>query len=303
MSVREPTWAGQFYPAKREDLIKQIEECFLESSGPGKLPVVSLSGQGKIVGLMSPHAGLPYSGSTAAHCYHRMAEDGLPETIVIIGPNHRSYMPAVALAGDSSWRTPLGESQIDLDVNAEIMKEYPDAQVNVAVHYAEHSLEVQLPFIQYIDSLGDTQTKIVPILIGASAYNRTLDRDLEFANNLGRSIAEAVKGRKSLVIASTDMTHYENAETAKRRDYRAIPHILNLDEEGLLRTVGNLNMSMCGAMPTAVAISACKELGAVSTRELSYRNSGEVTGDLSEVVAYCAIEMDRQVETCSTTSI
>lgn len=286
MSVREPAVAGMFYEAGEAQLRMQVESCFLGPGGPGSLPAVNPEGPRKIVGLVSPHAGFIYSGSVAAWAYYRLAEDGLPEIVVVIGPNHHSYHPAAALTGETAWRTPLGETPLDLEIAEQITRSYPTAGIMPAAHLREHCLEVQLPFLQYLAGDAGAELRIVPLLVGASA-----GRDAGTARQLGNAVAEAIEGRNAVVIASTDFTHYESGDAAQKKDSRAISNILALDEERLLGTVEMLDISMCGAMPTAVTIAACKKLGAVSARQLAYRNSGDVTGDYYEVVGYGAIEI------------
>lgn len=288
MSVREPAVAGMFYRAV--GLREEVESCFLGPGGPGRLPSASPGGPRKIVGLVSPHAGYMYSGSVAAHSYYHLAQDGLPETTALIGPNHRSAVPPIALSDDTAWRTPLGEVLLDSEVAREIALAYPSAVIDPAAHRLEHSLEVQLPFLQYI---GGARTKIVPMLIGASAKVAEKGGAVEFVRRLAGAIAKALRDRNAVLIASTDFTHYESSESARAKDSRAISAILALDEEELLRTVDALDISMCGAMPTAVVIAASKEMGAVRAVELGYRDSGDVTGDHREVVGYGALTISR----------
>lgn len=290
MLVREPAVAGMFYQAGADELRKQVESCFLGPGGPGSLPVVNPEGPRKIIGLVSPHAGFVYSGSVAAHAYHRLAEDGLPEIAVLIGPNHRSYFPPIALSDERAWRTPLGEVAAAAGIAAKIASACPAAVIEPAAHYAEHSLEVQLPFLQYI---ADAAVRIVPILIGASARTAVAGGEVELARQLGSAIAAALRDENAVVIASTDFTHYETSEAAQSKDSRAMSGILALDEEDLLAGVRALDISMCGALPTAATIAACKELGAVAAGKLAYRNSGDVTGDYTEVVGYAALEILR----------
>lgn len=287
MPIREPAVAGMFYPSDAAVLKEQIEASFLGPGGTGSLPVVNPGGPRNIVGLVSPHAGYIYSGSVAAWAYYRLAEDGLPEVVVLIGPNHRSYYPAVALTDEKAWRTPLGDISLDTSMAAGIASAYRPAVIEPIAHRAEHSLEVQVPFLQYI---AGNKIKIVPILIGAIAGS-TPDGEVGFARELGVVIAEQLRGRNAVVIASTDFSHYESSESSQQKDTRAISSILALDEEDLLCTVASMGISMCGVLPTAVTIAACKKLGAISARELVYRNSGDVTGDYSEVVGYAALEL------------
>jgi len=291
MSVREPAVAGMFYRAGAAGLEEQVESCFLGPGGPGSLPQVNPEGPRKIVGLVSPHAGFMYSGGVAAWAYCRLAEDGLPETAVLIGPNHRSYFPAIALSDERAWRTPLGEVALDPGIAAEIASKCAMCEMSPAAHSAEHSLEVQLPFLQYTANRAGAAVRIVPILVGAAARSESPGGGIEAARELGGAIAAALQGKSAVVIASTDFTHYETGESAMSKDSRAISSILALDEEGLLRAVDALGISMCGALPTAAMIVACKKLGAASAKELAYRNSGDVTGDYTQVVGYAALEV------------
>lgn len=292
MSIRESAVAGQFYESTEFSLIREIEAAFTGKGGPGALPTAVSQGEGKIVGLVCPHAGFVYSGSTAASAYARLAEDGIPEIVVILGPNHRQYSPAVALSGDAAWRTPLGSVEIDADITQKIIAGFSQAEISPSAHRMEHSLEVQLPFLQYIARPTGAAFKVVPALIGSIA-SVSLDADVDLAHRLGQVIAAAVSGRRAVVIASTDFTHYRSASAAKAQDSKAIAAILHLDERELLATVASLDISMCGAFPTAIMISAAKHLGAVSATSLRYSNSGDVTGDYTEVVGYAAIELDR----------
>jgi MEMO1 family protein len=286
MSIREPAVAGMFYPTSLSTLTGQVKSCFLAKGGPGSLPIVNVNGPRTIVGLVCPHAGYMYSGVTAACAYHRLAEDGLPKVVIILGPNHRSYYPVAALTGHEAWRTPLGDIQVETDVTNKISANFPAAQINDEAHFAEHSLEVQLPFLQYLSRGNGPAVRIVPILIGAAAYTNAVG----FVRTLGAAIAEALAGKDAILIASTDFTHYENGESAAAKDSLAISRMLALDEEGLLSTVDSMDISMCGVLPTAISIAAGKKLGATSCRKLTYQNSGDTTGDYSNVVGYAAIE-------------
>ena len=287
MATRQPAVAGMFYRAS--GLREEIESCFLAHGGPDRLPDVNPAGPRRIVGLVSPHAGLMYSGMVAAHAYLRMAEDGLPLVAVIIGPNHRAHLPAVALSDDSAWRTPLGETVVDVEIARRIAAAYPSAEFDNSAHASEHSLEVQVPFLQYIGNrAGGNSIRIAPILIGAA-----LGTALQFAREFGAAVADALQGEDAVIIASTDFTHYESSRSAVAKDSRAISCIEALDEEGLIRTVEEYCITMCGALPAAVMIAAAKEMGATSGRELAYRDSGDVTGDHDEVVGYGAVEVLR----------
>lgn len=287
MSIREPAVAGIFYPAGEMALRDQIESCFLSPLGPGSLPQVASSGERQILGLVCPHAGYIYSGTIAAHAYACLAEDGLPEIAVIIGPNHRSFMPAVALTDEDAWSTPLGDIDIDHDVSRRIIEAYPSAKASADVHRGEHSLEVQVPFLQYLSELAGKSIRIVPLLLGSSGMSEAT----ACVENLSDAIVSAVDGKNVVLIASTDFSHYETGESAGSKDSRAISSIVTLDERGLLRTVELYGITMCGVLPTAVTIAACKKLGAVKAKRIAYGNSGDTSGNYEEVVGYGAVEL------------
>jgi len=289
MSMREPAVAGMFYPAEAAALKNQIESCFKSPGGPGRLPVVNLDGPRDMVGLVCPHAGYVYSGSVAACGYYFLAEDGLPDTVVILGPNHRAAYPSAALTDQRAWLTPFGEVAVDASLSRHIVKEFPLAEIDPMAHFAEHSLEVQLPFLQYLCESANKSLSIVPILIGAEAY----DNALEFAEGLGSTIADAVRDRNVLIIASTDFTHYESGESALEKDSQAVSEILAFDENGLLSVVNRVRITMCGVLPTIVCMTACRKLGVVGVEKLAYQSSGDVTGDYSEVVGYASVAFYR----------
>lgn len=287
LSVRKPAVAGMFYEASADELRAEIERCFLSPFGPGRLPMVETKGPRRIAGLVSPHAGLVYSGPTAAHGYFRLAEDGLPEIAVLIGVNHRGYGAPVAVGNQVVWRTPLGDVAVDAETAQRIVSLSNYAEEDELAHRIEHSLEVQIPFLQY---LGQRRMRIVPVLIGVPVRDSGA---LAVAEDIGSAVAQAVEGRDAIVIASTDFSHYESRQSAEQKDSQAIRRILELDEKGLLETVSDLDISMCGVVPTAAVLAACKLLGAKSARQLSYNTSGDITGDHSRVVGYAAIEFDR----------
>ncbi len=286
--VREPAVAGMFYKADAGSLRAEVEACFLGPGGPGGLPHVSAQRTGRVVGLVSPHAGLVYSGATAAHGYGRLADDGIPKVAVLLGPNHRGYSATVGVGTHRAWRTPLGELEVDAAVARRLVSSCAFAEEELSAHVLEHSLEVQLPFLQYVS--GESQPRIVPVLVGVSAWESDAQVVVE---ELGKAVADAVAEEDAVVIASTDFTHYENQESAQHKDSEAIRRIIELDEVGLLDVVRRLDISMCGVMATAACITACKYLGAKSARQLAYRTSGDVTGDYAQVVGYAAIEFNR----------
>jgi len=286
MNQRRPAVAGMFYDADPEALTESIEECFLDRLGPGRLPQISQRNERRILGLVSPHAGFMYSGSAAAWAYDALANDGVPDTAVVLGPNHHGLGEVIAVSLADEWITPLGTAKIDRETADAILTGSEFARPDEQAHLREHSIEVQLPFLQYI---GGDRVKIVPI---ALAYLRHSDAILVM-RDLSKAIANAIQDKNAVVIASTDFTHYEPQFSAQEKDATAMEKILALDAEGLLEVVNSRSITMCGAVGTAVMIAACKSLGATSARKLAYYTSGNVTGDMSQVVGYGALSVER----------
>ncbi|MCD6360881.1 MAG: AmmeMemoRadiSam system protein B [Armatimonadetes bacterium] len=279
--VRMPVVAGQFYEAGTVALERQIDECYLSPIGPGKLPAVNPAGPRAILGLISPHAGYVFSGPTAAHGFAALAEDGQPEVIVVLGLNHGRMGLASAVQTSGVWRTPLGDAVIAEDVAADIATRLPDFQTTVTAFAGEHSLEVQLPFLQ--DLYGD-DLRFVPVMMGA--------QDLHSAEAVGAALAEALGGRNGVIVASTDMTHYEAPETARRLDRLLIERIEALDPEGLIRTQQARSISMCGVGPVAAMLIATRALGATVAQTLAYSTSGDVMPS-EQVVGYLSAKVVR----------
>lgn len=297
---RQPAVAGFFYPGSAESLRKQVEGFVV--SGAEKI---------KAIGILSPHAGLMYSGSVAGAVYSKVE---LPDTFVLIGPNHTGLGAPVSLMASGSWETPLGTVDIDEALAVLILSKSTRIREDLLAHLQEHSLEVQLPFIQYFK---DT-FKIVPI--------QMLDTRLETCLEVGRAVAEAIKERRQrtedggqtigdkdqnsairlsacsaqagnpqsaihdvLIVASSDMSHYEPAAAAKEKDFKAIEQILKLDAEGLYHVVREHGITMCGYGPAVAMLAASKALGAAKAELIKYANSGEVSGDYDQVVGYAGI--------------
>jgi len=282
MKVRRPCQAGRFYAGTADSLRAEIESCFTHKFGPGSVPEVVKEGPRQILGLVCPHAGYMYSGPVAAHAYHSLALDGVPETVVIFGPNHTGYGSALAVMNEGSWRTPLGDVEIDVEVANEIVRESKIIDIDESAHRYEHSVEVQLPFLQY---LYGSSFKFVPICF--------LMQDLDSSREVGQAVAKALQGRNAVVIASTDMTHYEPQETANRKDRMALAAVEKMDEELFYSTVEAHCVSMCGYGPVVALITAAKRLGAKRAELLCYRTSGDVIGDYSSVVGYASVRFTR----------
>ncbi len=271
--MRVEAVAGQFYPAERDALVEQIEKCFLHELGPGKLPARRNLPR-DIVGAVVPHAGYIYSGYEAAHVYHALGEQEKPELLVLLGPNHTGYGSAVAVSQED-WRTPLGVARCDRESAEWLFRNCEIVNLDELAHAYEHSLEVQLPFLQYI--YGDF--KFVALCLGLQT--------LDVAREVGMCIAELQKD--FVVIASSDFTHYEPASVAREKDLYAIDAILDLDEEEFLDRVYRKNVTACGYGAIATAIVVAKARGAKKAELLKYGTSGDVTQDNSDVVAYAGI--------------
>jgi len=281
MSVRRPCVAGAFYPADASRLKRTIENCFTHELGPGKLPEPGMK-ERQIVSVVCPHAGYMYSGPVAAHSYYHIAAEARPESAVIIGPNHTGLGGPVSMMNRGSWETPLGDVEIDEELADDIFKASDLIDIDELAHLREHSIEVQLPFLQYIYG---PEIKFVPICMGF--------QDLDSSREVGRTIAQAAKKKNAVFIASTDLTHQESQASAQRKDRMVIDNILSLDEEGLQRAVRSNRISTCGYGPVSATIVASKTLGASKAELLSYHTSGDVTGDYSMVVGYAAAKITR----------
>jgi AmmeMemoRadiSam system protein B len=283
VKIRKPCQAGAFYAGRKEALVKEIESCFLHKLGPGKIPEVNQLGERMLTALICPHAGYMYSGPIAAHSYYAMALDGIPEAAVIIGPNHTGLGSGVSMMSEGYWETPLGTLQVNSELAKEIYKSSTLIDLDESAHLYEHSIEVQLPFLQY---LYRDKLTIVPVCM--------MMQDLETSVEVGKAVAEAIKEKNAIVIASSDMTHYENVDSAKRKDKLAIEAILSLDEFKLESTVYSYDISMCGYGPIAAALKASKMLNGKKAKLLAYGTSGDITGDYSSVVGYAAIAVSKE---------
>jgi AmmeMemoRadiSam system protein B len=284
--MRAPAVAGRFYPGSSDSLKKEIEECFSHRLGPGKLP--PLGEHRKIKGLVVPHAGYVYSGPVAAHSFSALAEDGFPESFVIIGPNHTGMGKGVAITTET-FRTPLGDIPVDLELAKQIT--HGVLKNDSRAHQQEHSLEVQLPFLQFIKK----DIKIVPVTMH--------DQSFKSAKALGEILGEACAGRDVVIIASTDFTHcgfmYSEfippgktpGEYAKSNDDKAIECILAMDPQGLINTVKKNRITMCGYGCVASMMFAVKAMGAKKSNLLKYATSYDIEpGD--HAVGYGAIKLE-----------
>jgi hypothetical protein len=259
--IRKPAVAGSFYPGSKATLEKELAQ-YIEISGNKK----------KVLGLISPHAGYIYSGRCAGKGFGRVE---IPGTVIILGVNHQGFGHSFAVDGNDYWQTPLGDAALDDELRTKIVENSQIFALDSNAGKSEHSLEVQVPFIQYL-SPG---AKILPITV--SSWDL---RDLTMA---GKELGQILKEKNDLLlIASTDMTHFLDAETAKKQDHKAIDMILKLDPKGLCNTVVEEKISMCGMAPTVIMLTAALEAGAAKVETVCYTNSGEASGDYDRVVAY-----------------
>jgi AmmeMemoRadiSam system protein B len=278
LKVRPPAFAGSWYAGTPDQLRSQIDEVFTHRLGPGSIPTVVKEGPRRVVGLVCPHAGYMYSGPVAAHGYYQLAKDGKPDVIVIFSPNHTGRGSALAVMKEGVWRTPMGDVEIDTETADKILQGSQIIDVDKMAHAYEHSIEIQLPFLQY---LYGSDFKFVPITF--------MIQDLESSREVGNATARALFGKNALVIASTDMSHYEPQERAEKKDRMALEAAVKMDEEQYYSIIESQSVSSCGYGPTIATITASKELGAKKAKLLCYRTSGDVTGDYSGVVGYASV--------------
>jgi len=270
--MRKPVVAGKFYAGTETKLREQVEWCFRHKVGPGKLPQAAAKRKGEVRGVVVPHAGFMYSGPVAAHSYAAIAEDGVPDTFVVIGPNHTGYGSGIALTRDD-FDTPFGKVEVNKEMAAKMTKGLVDE--DASAHSSEHSIEVQLPFIKYIAP----KAKFVPVCM--------MMQDYEAAKEAGTIIREALAGEDVVIVASTDFSHYVSPDDAKRLDSMAINCITSCDPKSLYHTITKNNISMCGYGPVMATIEALRPK---SARLLKYATSGDMA-PMGEVVGYAAIVM------------
>jgi AmmeMemoRadiSam system protein B len=265
--IRRPAVAGSFYPADPDSLRSAVD-----SLAEGRTPPGSLRPRAILV----PHAGYVYSGRIAARTYLGVA---LPGRLIVLGPNHTGRGEPIALQAAGAWSTPFGEAAIDAPLAAAILKRLPEARDDAAAHRLEHSIEVQIPFLQR----WARGFRFVPICVGTHR--------LEALQALGRALADAVSeaGEPILLVLSSDLSHYLPADEAERLDTLALERILAIDPEGLLRTVEENGITMCGMAPVVAGLEAARRLGAASSALLARGHSGETTGDMLSVVGYAGV--------------
>jgi hypothetical protein len=263
--IRRSAVAGTFYPGTRERLRLQVRDL-LPQAGP----------RTRAVGIVVPHAGYVYSGRVAGAVYGRVE---FPEVFVILGPNHTGLGAGAAIMTSGEWETPLGRVPIDPVVARAILGQSAVLEEDHLGHAREHSIEVQLPFLQYFE----IPFSFVPISL--------FSHELAACQAVGQAVASGVRaaGKRALLVASTDMSHYVSRKEATVKDRKAIDAILALDPEGLHRVVMREGISMCGFHATTAMLVAAKSLGATAAELVRYTDSGEVSRDTDQVVAYAGL--------------
>ncbi|MBI4683865.1 MAG: AmmeMemoRadiSam system protein B [Nitrospirae bacterium] len=262
---RTPAVAGQFYQGTAAKLTQQVEQYIN----------IDLKKE-KAIGILSPHAGLVYSGSVAGEVYSCIK---FPDTFLLLGPNHTGLGSKISLMSSGEWEIPTGILSIDERLSHKLAMNIPIVTKDSQAHMFEHSLEVQLPFINYFPQ----KPKIVPIAIMAAS--------LEECRILGEGIAKSIKelNYDIVIVASSDMSHYVPEDVAKQKDRKAIEMIKDLNPEGLYNIVVKERLSMCGYLPATVMLFAAKALGAKEARLIKYMTSAEVSGDYDQVVGYAGM--------------
>lgn len=263
--LRRPAVSGQFYYGTGPRLRGQVEQYAVKEAV-----------KEKVIGIVSPHAGLMYSGPVAGAVYSSVE---FPQTFVLLGPNHTGLGASVSLMSSGRWEIPTGTLSIDEDLSRNFMGKSPLVTEDIQAHVFEHSLEVQLPFITYFSD----SARIVPITV--------LKASLKECEEIGKGLAGAIKeaGYDVVMVASSDMSHYVSDAEARKLDGLAIKEILALNPEGLYNTVLRQGISMCGFIPVTIMLFAAKALAATETRLVKYATSGEVSGDYDHVVGYAGI--------------
>jgi AmmeMemoRadiSam system protein B len=268
-TVRHPAVAGRFYPDDPESL-RHDASSYLSQLDFTKQPPV------RAIGCIAPHAGYMYSGHVAGAVFSTVE---IPQTSIVMCPNHTGMGQALSIMSEGTWETPLGEVPIDGDLATDLKQRFPALHEDPAAHRAEHAAEVELPFLQ----LRQPQLKFVPIALGTGQF--------EVLEQLGNAIAGAISARSEpiLIVASSDMNHYETDTLTRIKDQRALERILTLDPRGLHEVVMQQNISMCGFGPAVAMLTAARKLGAKSAQLVKYATSGDISGDREMVVGYAGV--------------
>ena len=267
--LRHPAVAGRFYPSDPDDLRAEVHGYLSLASSTNQTPVRAL-------GCIAPHAGYVYSGHVAGAVFARVE---VPRRCIVLCPNHTGMGRALAILSEGAWQTPLGDVPIDGELAGALKRRFPDLQEDSAAHRAEHSAEVELPFLL----LRQPALRFVPIALGTGQF--------EILEQLGKALADVIAAQNDsiLIVASSDMNHYEADTVTRVKDHRAIERILTLDARGLFDVVTQQSISMCGFGPAVAMLTAARQLGAKSAELVKYATSGDVSGDRERVVGYAGV--------------
>ncbi|EZQ03169.1 hypothetical protein CM19_10090 [Candidatus Acidianus copahuensis] len=276
---RKPAVAGSFYDSDPIELRKLIEWSFLHQVGPGSLPKISAVKKPRDnLFFVVPHAGYIYSGPVAAHSFYYLAEEGKPDVVIVIGPNHTGLGSYVSIWPKGEWETPLGNAKIDEGLAMELVKDGEVIDIDEKAHMYEHSIEVQIPFLQYLFQ----DVKIIPIVV--------MLQTPDIAEFLAEAIYRLMKRHQDLdivVLSSSDMNHYDPYDITYKKDEMAIQKIQQLDYKGLYDVVENKDVTMCGYVPVMVSMILARKLSK-KAYILKHATSGDTSGDKSSVVGYLA---------------
>ena len=278
MLVRKPAVAGQFYPSDPSELSSLIDQCYTHPLGPGTLPPAPES-EAAVAAVVSPHAGYVYSGPVAAHSYLHVSSMRSPDLLVVVAPNHYGIGSGVSTFREGDWETPLGRVHVDKEAAGELADRADVVAFDPEAHRLEHSLEVQLPFLQRL--YGDS----VPLLPVSLLF-----QDVDTAKAVAGGVVEVIrKRRRAVLVASSDLTHYEPADQAKKKDGALIQQVLKMDLEGFYSTLDRLGVTACGFGAIATVMEASRSLGLGRAELLKYASSGDTSGDNLQVVGYGAL--------------
>ena len=268
-SLRYPAVAGRFYPGDADDLRAEAQGYLQQTTSP-------TAPAARAIGCIAPHAGYMYSGHVAGAVFARIE---VPKRCIVLCPNHTGQGRALAIMSEGAWQTPLGDIPIDSALAAALKHRFSALQEDSAAHRAEHAAEVELPFL----FLRQPELQFVPICVGTGQFD-VLDQ-------LGKAFADviAAHGDPILIVASSDMNHYEPDAVTRAKDHRAIERILTLDPRGLFDVVTQQNISMCGFAPAVAMLTAARQLGAKHAELVKYATSGDISGDRQMVVGYAGI--------------
>ena len=274
-NIRRPAVAGTFYPSSSGSLKNLLEQLFSSS----KAKVFPLPKFSKLIGIVSPHAGYEYSGYVAARGYSILKSYAPnPSRAIILGPNHRGIGSIISSSTKEYWATPLGNVKVDVEGVKLLSKSSKIIDLDEYSHAYEHSIEVQLPFLQHIYG---NDFKIIPICM--------MEQDKHFALEVADAILKILNPEKDIIVASSDFTHYEPHNEAQKKDSTLINFIEKLDVDGFYDCLYSMNITACGFGPIAVLMTISKSLGMSGSKLVSYMTSGDVIGDYDQVVGYASI--------------